>query len=278
MNNVLQQAPVKIDRFLPYPKELPPLDSFDEIHCNVSGGNDSTAALLYMLYGYNVPKEKVILFHSRVDGPPENEVFFDWPEFTESHLDYLSRHFDLPLVTAWDEKGFLRRIEDRGMFPDSSARFCTSYLKRDVYLKYARTRSGNILCVTGERHEESSRRAGYPSWSISSATAETKGRYVYNFRPILHLKKFEVRALLKEAGVKEHMAYNYVSRVSCRWCIFASPDEMKAVAELYPAAWQKLKTLEASLGGHTMKYQKGKRIPLCDFIHEDSEFEQLLLR
>lgn len=74
-------SPVNIDRFLPYPKELPPLDSFDEIHCNVSGGNDSTAALL--LYGYNVPKEKIVLFHARVDGPPENEVFFDWPDTEE---------------------------------------------------------------------------------------------------------------------------------------------------------------------------------------------------
>lgn len=71
MNIVLQQSPVKIDRFLPYPEGLPPLDSFSEIHCNLSGGNDSTAALLYMLYGYNIPKEKIVLFHARVDGPPE---------------------------------------------------------------------------------------------------------------------------------------------------------------------------------------------------------------
>ncbi|UKS29623.1 tyrosine-type recombinase/integrase [Paenibacillus sp. HWE-109] len=103
------------------------------------------------------------------------------------------------------------------MFPDSSARFCTSYLVRDVYLKYARTRSENILCITGERHEESSRRAGYSSWSISDATAETKGRHVYNFRPILHLKKFEVSEWVRAAGVKEHIVYSYVSRVSYRW-------------------------------------------------------------
>lgn len=111
----------------------------------------------------------------------------------------------------------------------------------------------------------------------ASCRYETKGRYVYNFRPILHLKKFEVGALVRAAGVEEHIAYKHVSRVSCRWCIFASPAEMKAVAELFPDAWKKLKELEASLGGHTMKYQKGKRISLCDFIHEDSEFEQLLL-
>ncbi|CAG7651371.1 phosphoadenosine phosphosulfate reductase family protein [Paenibacillus allorhizosphaerae] len=273
-----QNSPVKIDRFLPYPEEMPPLESFDWIDVNISGGNDSTAALLYMLYGYNVPKEKVTLFHARVDGPPENEVFFDWPS-TQSHLEYLSRHFgDLPLVVAWDEKGFETRIRERGMFPDSSARYCTSYLKRDVYLKYARTRSkGNILCVTGERHEESSRRAGYPCWQVNSATAETKGRYVYNFRPILHLKKFEVSELIRSAGVKEHEAYQWTSRVSCRWCIFASSEELSAVAKLFPDAWERLKNLETSIG-HTMKYQKGKRIPLCEFIHEDSEFEQLLLK
>ncbi|SDJ87061.1 hypothetical protein SAMN05421868_15118 [Paenibacillus naphthalenovorans] len=78
--------------------------------------------------------------------------------------------------------------------------------------------------------------------------------------------------------MKEHGAYSHVSRVSCRWFIFNSPEEMKAVAELFPDDWKKLKDLENSLGGHTMKYQKGKRIPLCDFIHEDAEFKQLLLK
>jgi 3'-phosphoadenosine 5'-phosphosulfate sulfotransferase (PAPS reductase)/FAD synthetase len=92
------------------------------------------------------------------------------------------------------------------MFPDATNRFCTSYGKRDPYTKFARTRSGNILSITGERHQESTKKSSYKPFDIHFATAKTKGRNVYSFRPILHLKKDEVRALLREYGIREHEA------------------------------------------------------------------------
>ena len=52
---------------------------------------------------------------------------------------------------------------------------------------------------------------------------------------------------------------------------------MKRVAALFEDDWERLKKLEAGMAGHTMKYQKGQRISLCDFIHENDSFEQLNL-
>lgn len=99
---------------LPYPEEMLPINDYQHIHVCVSGGVDSTVALIYMLYAYNVPKEKITLVHMRIDGPEENDVFFDYPE-TAEYLDYLMRFFNLPLVILSDKKGLKQRIEERGM-------------------------------------------------------------------------------------------------------------------------------------------------------------------
>jgi len=269
---------MRVPRTLAIPEGMLSLHQYDYIDLCCSGGIDSTGCILMMLFAYKVPKEKLTLVHFRVDGPPENEEFFDWKE-TSEHLKYLSEFFDIPLVIIWDQKGLLQRIQDREMFPDALNRFCTSYVKRDVYNKFMRGRGGNFnaLCISGERAEESTNRSKLPVFSEHKTTAKTKGRFVHWFRPILHLTKNEVRWFMREAGVKEHPCYSYgISRCSCKFCIFNSKEEMKRVASLYPDDFAKLKRLEREMG-HTMKYADGRRIPLCEFVDEDAPFEQLKL-
>jgi len=261
------------------PKEMLSFDKFDHIDLCVSAGNDSSAMVLMMLHAYKAPKEKMRLIHFRIDGPKDDDhpVFFDW-EQTEAHLDYLSHFFDIPLVTLWDEKGLKERIEDREMFPDAMNRFCTSYGKRDVYSKYVRrSDSSSSLCCSGELACESSRRRQYPSFEIHKANADKrKNRVVQWFRPILHLSKIDVKALMKKYGVKEHECYQYVSRCSCKFCIFNTKSEMKVVAEMYPDDFKELKAMERRMG-HTMRFKDNRAVPLCEFIEENSPYQQLKL-
>ncbi|CAM3716265.1 hypothetical protein GCM10009865_03960 [Aeromicrobium ponti] len=231
-------------------------DNYDQVHCNFSGGKDSIALVLLLLYGYKVPKEKLVLVHMRVDGPEENKAFFDWEE-TDDYLKYCSEKLGMPLIMLASDISLKERIEMRGMWPSSAMQFCTSYMKRDTYSKWARTLGpGKYLCVRGERADESSRRAKKKVFEIyKHANASTKKRYVDWLRPVHHLLETEVWELMRLAGIDPHPCYEYVSRCSCKFCIFLSPTEMAKVAELHPFDFNELVEMEKRMG-HTMRYKK----------------------
>lgn len=247
----------------PLPADMDDIFSY-QIHANCSGGKDSIALVLLLLYGYKVPKENIQLIHMRVDSG--DKAFFDWEE-TDGYLEYLATKLDLPLVILKGEKSFKERIIDRRMFPSGKTQFCTSYLKRDVYSKWVRSLGpGKYLCATGERAEESPRRAQKPTFqTYKSAHAPTKDRHVDWLRPIHHLDASAVWELIRLAEIEPHPCYRYVSRCSCKFCIYLSPNEMKTVSEMFPEEFQELVRMEETFG-HTMKFDKNGPISLVDFI------------
>jgi 3'-phosphoadenosine 5'-phosphosulfate sulfotransferase (PAPS reductase)/FAD synthetase len=254
------------------PFEMLPLHEYDEVHINVSGGADSVATALVALHGYKIPKEKIKLVHMRVDGDPHDKTkrqLFDWPQ-TDEYLRYLSSTLDLPLITIWGDMSLEERIRDRGKFPDSKCRFCTSFMKRDVYAKWARQFNDiKILLLTGERSEESVERADKAVFMIHSANAtERKNRLIHWFKPIKDMLKFQVRQLAADYGIELHPCYEWVSRCSCKFCIFNTSSEMQRTSLLYPEDWEYLKQMERDLG-HTMKSKKGKSFSLGAFIKDD---------
>lgn len=253
------------------PSEMLLLDEYDEVHINVSGGADSVATALVALYGYRIPKNKIKLVHMRVDGDPKSgkRPLFDWPQ-TDGYLEYLKKALDLPLIVIWDELGLEGRIRERGMFPSSQCRFCTSYLKRDVYAKWVRQFDNiKILLMTGERSEESTERAEKPVFRVHSANATgKKNRLVHWFKPIKAMLKTEVRQLCADHGIELHPCYEWVSRCSCKFCIFNTSAEMSRTSQLFPEDWAYLKQMEQDLG-HTMKSKDGISHSLSAFIKED---------
>lgn len=258
---------------IPLPEEMDDFSQYDALHCNFSGGKDSIALVLLLMYGYKVPKEKLQLVHMRVDSSEEKnpDPLFDWPQ-TDEYLRYCAEKLQLPLTIIHSPKSLEERIEERGLWPAPSQQYCTSYNKRDVYAKWVRSLGpGRYLCLSGERAEESPRRAKNLANSLfkvyTSANAPTKNRFVDWYRPIHHLLIDEVWELMRLAGIEPHPCYQTVSRCSCRFCIFLSPTEMKKVAELYPAEFQRLLDMEKRMG-HTMKYQKGEPITLDEFINQ----------
>lgn len=251
------------------PAEMYAIEQYDQYHICFSGGADSLVVALIMKYGYKIPTEKMVLVHMRVDGDPDvNRQLFDWPQ-TDEYLRYASRMLDIPLVVIWGDMSLEERIRQRKKFPDKSCRFCTSYTKRDVYAKWVRHFDDcKILLLTGERSEESSDRAKEPVFEYHPAHAtKRKNREVHWFRPIKDMLKSQVRQLAANYGIDLHPCYQWVSRCSCRFCIFNSSTEMERVSRLYPDDWEYLKRMEQHLG-HTMKTKKGRPISLSEFVNE----------
>ncbi|WP_054943686.1 phosphoadenosine phosphosulfate reductase family protein [Paenibacillus ihuae] len=254
------------------PSEMLPLHEYDEVHVNVSGGADSVATVLVALHGYNIPKEKLKLVHMRVDGDPNDPTkrqLFDWPQ-TDGYLEYMSKVLDLPLIVLWGDLSLEERIREREMFPSSQCRFCTSYMKRDVYAKWVRQFDNvKILLLTGERSEESKERAQKPIFKLHSAHATgRKNRIVHWLKPIKAMLKTEVKQLCADYGIDLHPCYEWVSRCSCKFCIFNTSAEMSRTSQLFPEDWAYLKQMERELG-HTLKSKNGISHSLSAFIKED---------
>ncbi|MFX3637303.1 MAG: phosphoadenosine phosphosulfate reductase family protein [Candidatus Pristimantibacillus sp.] len=254
------------------PAEMFPISEYDEVHINVSGGADSVATTLIALHDFKIPKEKIKLVHMRVDGDPNDKTkrqLFDWPQ-TDEYLRYFSEALELPLIVIWGEMSLEERIRERGMFPSSQCRFCTSYMKRDVYSKWIRQFDNcKILLLTGERSEESLERAEKPVFMVHPAQAiGRKNRIVHWFKPIKDLLKSHVWQLAADHGIKLHPCYEWVSRCSCKFCIFNTSVEMQRTSKLFPDDWEYIKQMERDLG-HTMKSKKGKGLALDVFAKED---------
>ncbi|MGO4695432.1 phosphoadenosine phosphosulfate reductase family protein [Paenibacillus sp. 2TAB26] len=254
------------------PSEMLPLHEYDEVHVNVSGGADSVATVLIAIHGYHIPKDKIKMVHMRVDGDPNDKSkrqLFDWPQ-TDEYLEYLSKTLEIPMIVIWGDMSLEERIRDRGMFPDSKCRFCTSYMKRDVYAKWVRQFDDcKILLLTGERSEESTERAAKNVFQLHTSHAVgRKNRVVHWLKPIKDMLKSQVRQLAADHDIELHPCYEWVSRCSCKFCIFNTCSELQQTSKLYPEDWEYLKQMEQDIG-HTMKSKDGKSHSLSAFIKED---------
>jgi 3'-phosphoadenosine 5'-phosphosulfate sulfotransferase (PAPS reductase)/FAD synthetase len=113
----------------------------------------------------------------------------------------------------------------------ASMRFCTSELKTAIICRELVKRFPNsvILSVAGIRREESPNRAkAQPMKQQNKLTNKTHDTTGYDWLPILDWTLDEVIALHTERGFPLHEAYTTNSRVSCRFCILGSRDDLRA--------------------------------------------------
>jgi 3'-phosphoadenosine 5'-phosphosulfate sulfotransferase (PAPS reductase)/FAD synthetase len=134
-------------------------------------------------------------------------------------------------------QGLMDLVEWRGMYPDSSIRWCTSYLKRDLFNSWVRRNRkllGDLPVVTlGERHLESIGRSKLPEIRKRSGLSE-----VIEYRPILNLRRIDVFRGLRDRGIEPHYCYRLQGmtdadmyeidaeggpRCSCINCIYLTP-------------------------------------------------------
>ena len=258
--------------------DSPDLRAYRRIVVAFSGGKDSLAALLHLLH-LGVPADAIELHHHDVDGGGAS--FMDWP-CTAGYVRAIAEHLGLRVYFSWREGGFARELErsgaptapvvfetpdgigraggngpigTRGLFPQTSAdlrvRWCSPSLKIDVLAAAIRNQDrfldGATLVVTGERAAESPCRAHYLAFEPHRTSS--RRRTVDHWRPVHGWTEARVWEAIADSSIRPHPAYTLGwGRLSCRTCIFGSPDQWATVRHVFPRAFQRVKVREAASG------------------------------
>ena len=215
---------------------------------NTSGGKDSQA--MTILLSRIVPAGQLVAVHA-----PLVEV--EW-EGVVPHIE-ATLPADVPLVMApvSSGKSLLERIEERGRFPGPRQRYCTGDFKRTPierelrrYLKLNPRFGGRLVNCLGIRRDESAARAKRDPWRRNGRLS-VAGRAVFDWLPIFDLSTDDVFRVIRDAGQSPHWIYNHLSRCSCSFCIFSSPEDLRRAAELRPELYRTYAQLERRIG-HTL--------------------------
>ena len=248
---------------------VPRLDRFDLVVINSSGGKDSQAMTDYVVFtadsqGY--PRDKLVMAHAdlgRVEWPGTKEL-------VQEHAD----HYGLRLVIEKRPQGdLLDHVEQRGMWPSSTARYCTSdhkrgqiqraytYLTREIRDANPGHPKPRIINCFGFRSEESPARAKRKPWSINKVATTKTTRDVFDWLPIHCWLEPAVWKRIKQAGTRHHWAYDRgMTRLSCRFCIFA-PRSQLMVSACQPEnkeLFEEYVALEDKMG-HTFRKKQSLR-------------------
>ena len=216
---------------------------------NTSGGKDSQAMTI-LLAGI-VPRDQIVAVHA-----PLGEV--EWPGTIEHIEATLPAGVPLIFAPVASGKTLLERVEERGLWPSNSARWCTSDFKsgpiqRELrrYLKAHPRFGGRLVNAMGMRAEESPARARKAPWRRNDRMS-VAGREAFDWLPVFHLSTEEVFRVIRTAGQSPHWAYAAgMSRLSCSFCILASRADLRRAAELRPALYRTYVELERRIG-HTL--------------------------
>ena len=218
------------------------------VSVSTSGGKDSQA--MTILLSRIVPREQLVAVHA-----PLGEV--EWPQTIEHIQATLPDGVPLILAPVTSGKTLLDRVEERGMWPGIHQRWCTASHKRGPierelrrHLK-AHPRFGGLLvnCL-GIRRDESAARAKRLPWRRNDRMS-VAGREAFDWLPIFDLSTDDAFRVIRDAGQAPHWIYRHLSRCSCSFCIFSSPDDLRRAAELRPDLYQRYAQLERRIG-HTL--------------------------
>jgi 3'-phosphoadenosine 5'-phosphosulfate sulfotransferase (PAPS reductase)/FAD synthetase len=276
--------PCRVYAFEPTPSACNPF-AYDTWIVAFSGGKDSLALVLLLLL-LGVPRERIELWHHDVDGR-EGSTLMDWP-CTRDYCAGVAAAFGLAIYFSWKVGGFegemLRHdsptagylfetpdggLESAGgtssktgtreMFPQKhhslTVRWCSAYTKimvMGVALRNQERFMGQrTLVLSGERAEESPKRAEYEVWERHRDDLRDgqRPRMIDHWRPLHGWLQAEVWALIEKFRVNPHPAYRLGwGRVSCARCIFGSPNQWASVRAITPRAFQRIADYERAFG------------------------------
>ncbi len=205
----------------PGPVDPPPLDGYDVLLVNISGGKDSQATL-----------DVAVHVRREVTGP-----------------DGTRR-----------PQGLIDHIAERGKWPDAARRYCTSDTKRaPVYRLMTRLaaeqraagvtgRPVRILNILGLRAQESPRRALMTPFRRDER-ASNGVRHVDEWLPVHAWTTAQVWDRIERAGTRPHPVYAQgMPRLSCRFCVLASRSALVLAAQLDPDGARRRAELETAMG------------------------------
>ena len=247
------------------------LTSYDVILVNTSAGKDSQAmldALVRLADEQGCDRSKFVAVHADL-GKVEWEGV---PELAREQAEHYGLRFEIVTRPQGD---LLQQIEDRGMFPSSTARYCTSDQKTGQVTKLMTrlvteqvtaghdltVRPVRILNCLGLRAQESPARA--KKVPFGRDTASNGKRHVDRWLPIFDWVAREdihgdepddVWTTILASGVRYHWAYDEgMRRLSCSFCVLSGERDLILAARLRPDMAQEYVELEERIG-HTFRH------------------------
>jgi len=233
------------------------LHDYDRLVVNTSSGKDSQTILrlvVNLAIAQEYALDRIVCAHADLGE-------MEWPgtvELAERQATAYGLRF---WKMARPQGDLLSHIEQRGMWPSSTARYCTSDHKRGQIRKLfteltatldAKGRQVRILNVMGMRAEESPARSKLLPFSHDKAASNGK-RHVDVWLPIHGWKIAEVWADIKASGIPYHKAYDLgMPRLSCVFCIFSPPAALMLAGKHNPELLARYVAAERSMG-HTFR-------------------------
>ena len=249
-------SPFRLRPDLPVPPECRALIEHGAlVAVNHSGGKDSQAMAIVL--SRIVPRGQLLVVHA-----PLGEV--EWSGTVEHIQATLPAGVPLIMARVSSGKSLLDHVEERGMFPGIHQRWCTAGHKRGPierelrrYLKAHPRFGGRLVNCLGLRRDESAARAKRVPWRRNERMSAA-GREVFDWLPIFDLSTGDVFRVIRRAGQSPHWIYRHLSRCSCAFCIFSSPEDLRRAAELRPGLYRRYAEIERRTG-HTLS---PTRVPL----------------
>lgn len=234
----------------------------------VSGGKDSTAALLWTIHEFCGGRTDniIALF---------NDTGFEH-SLTYEYINYLETTLHITIVRCRSSKfdDFMDMVRKKGRFPSTKARFCSEELKIKPTIDFILDNvNEDMLVITGVRHQESKSRASllrnctYFRGYFEPYAFDKEGkprlytyrkkdveRFVKSFahellRPIIEWSEQDAFAYCEKYGIKTNPLYkNGFSRVGCFPCIMATKDEVRLMADRFMVELERLENYEIETG------------------------------
>lgn len=214
---------------------LPDLADYDYVVVNTSAGKDSQCmmdVIAELATAQSFPASRVVAVHADLGR-------VEWKGTKELAERQTARYGFRFEVVKRPQGDLLEHVKARGMWPSSSARYCTSDHKRgQVYTLFTRLakehgakagRPVRILNCLGMRAQESPARAKLAEFGRDTMASNGR-RIVDKWLPIHHWTTDQVWKRIRTSGVEHHRAYDLgMPRLSCAFCIF-SPKAALMVA------------------------------------------------
>lgn len=248
----------------------PDLTTFDIILVNTSAGKDSQAMLDFVVEQADIAgvRDRVVAVHADLGR-------VEWAGTAELAEEQVA-HYGVRFIKVSRPQGdLLTHIEQRGMFPSSAARYCTSDHKRGQIRKVMTAlvselglnRPARILNCMGLRAQESPARAKKDAVRYDRpASGKGTVRQVTEWLPILDWTVEDVWARIAQAGTRVHWAYEAgMPRLSCCFCVLASKGALVRAAQLNPTLAEEYRQVEVRIGHRfTQALSMGEIIELAN--------------